>query len=315
MSNKSKGKSTQGTLIIIGGHEDREGEMKILREVAEQVGNGKLCIATVASNSARDELWRIYRKAFRSLGVKKITHLSIVHRDQAIDHRALRAVKGACAVFFTGGDQLKITSELGGTVVAREIEEVYARGGTIAGTSAGASVMSETMLVSGMGVKSYRRGTLRMAPGLGFVKNVVIDQHFAERGRIGRLVGAVAHNPKFLGIGIDEDTGIVASDNQTFRVIGNGGVYVVDAHEATGSNISDARRDEMISISNMRFHVLREGDHFDMLARKPISPSELAKRKRKSPRERMITTASVKRFVGKIPANAKKRPNGAHASP
>jgi cyanophycinase len=294
----------KGTLIIIGGREDREAEMKILREVAEKVGRGKLCIATVASASARDELWKVYRKAFRSLGVKKIAHLSIVHRDQSIDHRALRAVKGACAVFFTGGDQLKITSELGGTVVAREIEEVYARGGTIAGTSAGASVMSETMLVSGMGVQSYRRGTLRMAPGLGFVRNVVIDQHFAERGRIGRLVGAVAHNPKFIGIGIDEDTGIVVSDNQTFRVIGNGGVYVLDGHEATGSNISDARRDEMISISNMRFHVLREGDHFDMLARRPLRAHEVAKKKRRSIRERMLPTASVKRYRGAANARA-----------
>jgi cyanophycinase len=295
-----------GTLIIIGGHEDREGEMKVLREVAERVGKGKLCIATVASNSARDELWRIYRKAFRSLGVKKITHLSIVHRDQSFDHRALRAVRGACAIFFTGGDQLKITSELGGTVVAREIEEIYARGGTIAGTSAGASVMSETMLISGLGVQSYRRGTLRMAPGLGFVKNVVIDQHFAERGRIGRLVGAIAHNPKFLGIGIDEDTGIVVSEDQTFRVIGNGGVYVLDAHEATGSNISEARRDEMISICNIRFHVLREGDVFGVLARRTLTEKEVKKSQRCRAAAETKLTPSIGRYSGRIPKKSKK---------
>lgn len=256
-------------LIIIGGREDKKGAMQILREVSSRVGNGKLVIATVAS-SVGDELWREYRTIFRRLGVKHISHLDVVNRKEAVDHKALRAVEGAAAVFFTGGDQLKITSELGGTLVAQKIYEIYENGGLIAGTSAGASVMSETMLVSGSADASYRIGnSLRMAPGLGFVPNIIIDQHFAERGRIARLIGAVAQNPKFLGLGIDEDTAVIMENNKHFRVIGSGAAYVIDAHEATESNISEAEHDEALSIFNVCFHVLSAGDEFDVPTKHP----------------------------------------------
>ena len=128
------------TLVIIGGREEKTGKMEILTEVAKTIRNGRLCIATVAS-SMGDELWEEYRKLFRFLGVRKITHLDVIHRSHKVDQVALRAVKDADAVFFTGGDQLKITSELGGTVVAERINEIYQKGGLIAGTSAGAAVI------------------------------------------------------------------------------------------------------------------------------------------------------------------------------
>lgn len=264
------GGKSAGPLIIIGGREDKEENMHILKEVCARIPkNGHLVVATVAS-SVGDELWEIYRKVFRRLGVRHIRHLDVIKRDKPVDKKAMRAVQGADAVFFTGGDQLKITSELGGTVVLDHIVDIHNRGGVIAGTSAGASVMSETMLVGGSAEGTFRIGNeLRMAPGLGLVKNMIIDQHFAERGRINRLIGAVAQNPKFLGIGIDEDTAVVMEDNSSFRVLGSGAVYVIDAHEATESNISEARTNETISIFNVRFHVLSNGDLYDVRAQRP----------------------------------------------
>lgn len=262
------GKKHPGKLIIIGGHEDKEGDMEILSTVAEGVGRGKLCIVSVAS-SVGDELWETYRAIFKELGVKKMSHLDVVHRTKSIDTAGYNAVKDASVIFFTGGDQLKITSELGGTIIQEKIYEIYKNGGIIAGTSAGASVMGETMMVSGSSDASFRVGTnsLMMAPGLGFATNMMIDQHFAERGRIGRLIGATAHNPKYLGIGIDENTAIVLQDQVRFDVIGSGAVYILDAHEAHGCNLSEAEMDAALSIFNVRLHLLSKGNWFD-IARK-----------------------------------------------
>lgn len=267
---KRSNASKPGPLIIIGGREDKEGEMKILKAVVSRLPpNGKLVVATVASTIG-DELWEIYRKVFRKLGVKHISHLDVVQRNKPVDNKALRAVNKADGIFFTGGDQLKITSELGGTAILEKIVAIHRKGGVIAGTSAGASVMSETMLVGGSAEGSFRIGSeLRMAPGLGLVPNMIIDQHFAERGRINRLIGAVAQNPKFLGIGIDEDTAIIMESNQEFCVVGSGAVYVIDAHEATESNISEASSDQTLSIFNVRFHVLSQGDKYDVPSQRP----------------------------------------------
>lgn len=267
-------KKFQGRLIIIGGHEDKENGSEILTKVAQDVGDGKLCIVTVAS-TVGDELWETYRRVFKELGVKKLSHLDVVHRQESVDHKAYNAVKDASAVFFTGGDQLKITSELGGTLILDRIIDIYKKGGIIAGTSAGASVMGETMMVQGKSDASFRIGSsLKMSPGLGLASNMLIDQHFAERGRIGRLLGATAHNPKYLGIGIDEDTAIVLEDRVGFNVMGSGAVYVLDAHEANGCNISEADEDATLSIFNVKLHLLVKGDQYDILHRKPIKGNE-----------------------------------------
>lgn len=198
-----------------------------------------------------------------------MSHLDVIHRTECIDQKAFKAVKDATAIFFTGGDQLKITSELGGTIIQDRIMEIYKKGGVVAGTSAGASVMGETMMISGSSDVSFRIGSsLKMAPGLGFASNILIDQHFAERGRIGRLIGATAMNPKILGIGIDENTAIVLEDRVGFNVIGSGAVYVLDTHETHGCNITDAKEDDALSIFNVRLHLLAKGNYFDLQQRK-----------------------------------------------
>jgi cyanophycinase len=266
------------TLIIIGGHEDKEGKKTILREVARRIGrNGKLVVTTVASHQP-EGYFPAYRKAFGELGLEDLAEMDIRTRIEASDEERLRALDGATGVFFTGGDQLKITSQIGSTPVFARIREIYEAGGVVAGTSAGASAMPDTMLVRGSGDESYRIGDVDMAPGLGLLPNVIIDQHFAERGRMGRLLGAVAQNPRVLGIGIDEDTAIVVEDEASFFVLGSGAVYVVDGSCVTHSNIADEKRDRPLSLYDVTLHVLSEGDHFDLRERRPgeISRREAA---------------------------------------
>jgi len=265
----------KGTLIIIGGHEDKEREKLILRAVAESVGSGRLVVATIAS-TVPDELWEQYERLFRGLGVRHVHHLNVEGRGDAKSEKKLRVLDDATTVFFTGGDQLKLTSQLGDTPIYSRLREIYESGGTIAGTSAGASVMCETMMVSGPGSESHRIGTsLRLAPGFGLITGVIIDQHFAERGRIGRLTAAVAQNPRILGIGIDEDTAIICDPSHCFRVLGAGAVYVVDGSDVAYTNLTEEETDRTLSVFNVRLHLLAQGDRFDMMTRTPTShPAE-----------------------------------------
>jgi cyanophycinase len=268
------GKRSKGPLIIIGGGEDREGERVILREVAQHLNGGKLVLATVASHQP-EGYFDIYQKAFADLGIEDLVELYVNDRAETLDPEKLRLFDGAAGVFFSGGDQLRISSQIGDTPIEQRVREIHERGGLIAGTSAGASMMSETMLVKGTSGESYKIGDLHMAPGLGLVRDVIIDQHFAERGRFGRLFGAVAHNPRELGIGIDEDTALVLQGSR-FEVIGNGCVYVADGAGVTHSNIAEARPERSLSMYDIRLHVLSSGDSFDLAKRRPAVVPDVA---------------------------------------
>jgi cyanophycinase len=258
------------SLIIIGGKEERTSGEVILEEVARRVGGGKLVVSTVAVPSDPDGLFEEYEKVFRGLGVKHVYNLEIADRHEATLESKLRILDDATAVFFTGGDQMKITSQIGDTPIFRRLQEIYDDGGLIAGTSAGAAVMSETMMVTGGDGESHIVGdSVRMAPGLGFIGGVIVDQHFMERGRVGRLIGAVAQNPKNLGVGIDEDTAIVVERGNGFYVLGAGAVYVIDGSEVTYSNIAEEAMMKTLSIYDVRMHVLSQGDRFDLLNRRP----------------------------------------------
>ncbi len=272
MSDRSS-RSSQGALIIIGGHEDKEGERTILREVARHLKGGRLVLATVASHEP-EGYFEAYQKAFADLGVTDLVELYVRERAETRDEDKLRLFDGAAGIFFSGGDQLRISSQIGDTPIEQRIRDIHQRGGLIAGTSAGASVMSETMLVQGTSAESHKIGDLHMAPGLGLVRDAIIDQHFAERGRFGRLLGAVAHNPRELGIGIDEDTAIVVEGGR-FRVIGHGCVYVVDGAGVTHSNIAEARSEQALSMYDVRMHVLGSGNVFDLSARRPAEGPNL----------------------------------------
>ncbi len=276
-------KKPRGTLIIIGGGERKDEERTILREVARKADGGSLVVVTVATAEPEDT-WRDYRAIFRALGVKKLKHLDVRLREEATLPEKVGLLDDAKVVFFTGGDQLKITSQLGDSPVYQRIEQIHAEGGTIAGTSAGASVMSETMLISGDGDSSHKVGdVLGMAPGLGLIANVVVDQHFAERGRLGRLLAAVAQNPRQLGLGIDENTAVVV-EGEHLRVIGQGAVHVLDGSESTYSNLGEEKQDreKTMAIFDIKLHLLSEGNEFELRERRPEippKPEEEAQRK------------------------------------
>jgi cyanophycinase len=274
MQERSRKKS-KGPLIIIGGGEDKEGKRTILREVARQLDGGKLVLATVASHEP-EGYFEAYQRAFSDLGVTDLVEIYVKDRSETLDPEKLRLFDGAAGVFFSGGDQLRISSQIGDTPIEQRVRDIHERGGLLAGTSAGASVMSETMLVKGTSGESYKIGDLHMAPGLGLVRNIIIDQHFAERGRFGRLFGAVAHNPRELGIGIDEDTALVLEDDR-FEVIGSGCVYVVDGAGVTRSNIAEAEPERSLSMYDIRMHVLSSGDMFDLALRRPAEVPDVQK--------------------------------------
>jgi cyanophycinase len=269
-SQKANGRSAApgGALIAIGGAEDREDTKIILSALAERIGSGKLVISTLASGYA-DEVWEIYRALFSSMGVKRVKHLCIDHRDESPQDPRLDVLTDATAVFFTGGDQLRITTRLGGTALFERIEEIYRQGGIIAGTSAGATALGEMMLVGSPAEGICKLRDVRMTPGLGLAENLIIDQHFSERGRIRRLLGAVAENPRMLGIGIDEDTAVVIDGAGTFHALGSGAVYVVDGHDLSYTNISEVSFNRAMSVFDVKLHTLSNGDRFNVNSRHP----------------------------------------------
>ncbi|MCH3965320.1 MAG: cyanophycinase [Clostridium sp.] len=262
----------EGNLIIIGGAEDKRGDKHILKEVCSKLDKEEdiLVVATIASEIP-EELGSEYNTVFKELGIKNIRILNIEKRTSAYYKENIDKIENAALIFFTGGDQLRITSLIGGTPLYSKIKDLYKNGCIFVGTSAGASVMSDTMIVTGPDDEAPKKCTLKMAPGLGFIKGVIIDQHFAQRGRIGRLLVGIAENPESLGIGIDEDTAIVVKDNGEFKVIGSGAVYIIDGSNISCTNVSEQYPEEVLSIFDVKLHVLKNGNKFNIISKLPYS--------------------------------------------
>jgi len=255
----------KGNLVIIGGAEDKHGESKILKEVVEIIGgnSAKLVVLTTATEHP-ETVGNEYFEIFKNLGVGKIDILNIDSRNDANKEHIAKTIAEASGIFFTGGDQLRITSILGGTKVYAAMHEAYNKGTVIVGTSAGASAMSSNMIVDGNSNDPARKCTLKMAPGMGLLEEVIIDQHFHQRGRIGRLLCGVAENPNILGIGIDEDTAIRVFPDAHFEVLGTNAVTIIDGRSISYSNVSELSPDEILAICNVTLHVLPAGYGFDM---------------------------------------------------
>lgn len=268
-------RKARGTLIIIGGREDREGDCLILQEVVKRLHGtrNRLVVVTIATNYP-DEVFKEYQDAFTRLGVKHIDLLDARTREDAYRPEYVELIDKASVVFFTGGDQLRITSQLGDSPLYRHLANFYHEGGTIVGTSAGAAAMSDMMLFAGPSDESNKVSALGMAPGLGLLHQITIDTHFAERGRMGRLLGVVSQNPRTMGLGIDENTSIIVNRNDEFRVLGSGAVYVLDGSTITYSSLSEQNPDGLVSLFDVRLHVLRSGDCFNLLDRRPITTVE-----------------------------------------
>ena len=262
---------SKDALIIIGGAEDKKGEKHILKEVCSTIDKdqGELVIVTVASEKPK-EVGTEYYNIFQNLNIKKVRILNVETREDAYRQDNFSTIEKASLVFFTGGDQLRITSILGGTPLYLALKQRYEDGCIFVGTSAGASVMSDTMIVTGLDDESPKKCTLKMAPGLGLIRGVILDQHFAQRGRIGRLLVGIAENPQILGIGIDEDTAIVVNKEGLFRVIGSGAVYIIDGSSISHSNVSEQYQEELLSIFDVKMHVLKLGNNFNMITKIPF---------------------------------------------
>lgn len=258
-------------LVVIGGAEDKDGRKEILNEICSLIDKNEdlLLVATIASE-IQEEMEDIYNKVFREIGVKNIEFLNIDDRTESYLEENIELIKDSKLIFFTGGDQLKITSLIGGTPLNKALMDGMQNGKIIVGTSAGASVMSGTMILEGESEESPKKYSINMSPGLGLIENVIIDQHFSQRGRIGRLLTAVAENPEYLGIGIDEDTAIVVDERKIIKVIGNGAVYIIDGSLINHTNISEQYRDKTLSIFNVKLHVLIKGNRFDLINKIPF---------------------------------------------
>ena len=266
-------KKGDGRLISIGGGEDKQGRRRVLKEVvAAASGEKNRLVIITAATQIPEEYLAGYLPVFEELGMKHVDVLDVRERTDVYEPEALKTLRGACAVFFTGGSQRRIASLIGGSPVEEALRDLYARGATIAGTSAGAAAMPETMLVAGASDESPDLDDVNMAPGLGLMPGVVIDSHFAERGRIGRLLAAVAQNPRNLGLGIDEDTAVVVEGARGFHVVGSGAVYVVDGTQISFSSLERRSRGGL-SVYGVRLHVLRDGEEFEWEDRRPLAPA------------------------------------------
>jgi cyanophycinase len=267
---KMSGK-VKGTLVIIGGSEDRKHKCLILKRFVELAGGEKARLAVITAATAKPHIsGELYRGIFQELGVQDVAVLNVNTRQDAGAAKAGEALEQATGIFFTGGDQLRLTSILGGTQVDDALHTAYGRGTIIAGTSAGASAMSETMIVEGEETEAPRKNTVQMAPGMGLLHGVVVDQHFAQRGRLGRLLAAVAQYPYVLGVGIDEDTAIIISPDGTFEVIGSQTVTIIDGKQIQETNVSSASPDEPLALTNVIMHILPAAYRFDMKNRRPL---------------------------------------------
>ncbi|PCH72688.1 MAG: cyanophycinase [Rhodobacteraceae bacterium] len=266
----------RGFIIPIGGGEDRVKDMAIHRKFVELSGDGDADIIVIPTASRLEETGPDYNRIFTELGAGRVEFLPITQRADCDNPAFADMLDRATGIFLTGGNQLRLSTILGGTLVAQKIRRQNAAGVPVAGTSAGASVMSEHMIAGGPGNSAPAEGNINLAPGLGLTNAVIIDQHFTQRNRLGRLLTASSFNPFLIGLGIDEDTGAFIGPDNVFEVVGSGAVTVVDASHLTHSSMWDAGTGEALSLLGLRLDVMGQGCRYDLTSRHAFPPDEHA---------------------------------------
>ncbi|HEV2864078.1 MAG TPA: cyanophycinase [Pyrinomonadaceae bacterium] len=257
-------KKGPGPLVVIGGAEDRGARSKVLREFVRLAGGRRASLAIISvASEAPVEVASIYIESFLRLGAEDVRALDVADRGAANSDAAVEAVATATGVFFTGGNQLRITQQLGGTRLDTELHRRHEEGLVIAGTSAGAAMMSSVMIAGSSPQLTLRAGMVELGSGLGFLPGVLIDQHFEQRGRLRRLLAAIVQHPHELGLGIDENTAAVVRGHR-LEVFGEGSVTIVDAGALTHTNLGAVERHELLAISAVRLHILPAGYRFDL---------------------------------------------------
>lgn len=254
--------ASAGRLLIIGGHEDREHGKQVLARFLELSGGpGAPIVVVTAASAAPAKVWAMYKKAFADLGATDCRPLHLSGPEQAGYAVMARALERAGGVFLSGGDQKRLPQCLAGTPLEAALHAALARGACIAGTSAGASAMAARMLAGGHTGLQPLKGAVTLAPGLGFVGGVVIDQHFAQRHRLARLMSVIAEHPRCYGVGIDEDTALLAGPGPVIEVLGAGSVTILDGR-AMESDVGEVREHGRPRLLDMRVHLLPSGSRF-----------------------------------------------------
>ncbi len=251
-------------LLIIGGAEDRRGRASILKRFVRLAGGRKAQIVIIpTASSFQDEVVAAYAEVFTRIGIGGWSSVNPATRRDADDPAAVAAIDAATGVFMSGGSQLRLSQVFAGTALGEAILRAHRRGAVIAGTSAGASIMSEFMISLGDEGITPRQRTSQLSQGLGLLEGVVIDQHFAERQRYGRLMSLIAMSPNLIGIGIDENTALEVVDGTRATVHGKGGVHILDCRAAI-TDAPDARTGAPLLVSNAVVHSLPAGATFDL---------------------------------------------------
>src|SRR6267154_2352150 len=267
MPSKIPDGETRGWIIPIGGAENKENDPRILERFVRVSGGTTANIVVIPTASRMHETGPRYEKLFTELGAAQVATMDFDTRRDCTETGRLRRIEEASGIFFTGGNQLRLTTLLGGTPVAKLIRLRNAHGVTVGGTSAGASILSEHMIAFGDEGSSVISGSVRLAPGLGLTNRFIIDQHFRERDRLGRLLTALAYNPFAVGIGLDEDTAAFIGPDETVEIEGSGGVTIVDGADVSYSSVDTVVEGQPVSMLGLRLHVLVAGATFNLHTR------------------------------------------------
>lgn len=260
-----------GHLLIIGGAEDKYNERRVLRKFIELAGGAEATVLLVPAASDFPEFAAdIYTRTFGKMKtpVNHIRVLRATSRQEVLDANAAELLDGVTGVFISGGDQKRLVSILGGTEFATLLaEKVKTTNLVLAGSSAGAAGMSTSMIAGGDGVPAPHAGAIRLSPGLGVLRHIIIDQHFRERGRISRLITAVSYNPHNLGVGIDENTAVILDKDGFLEVIGEGTVTIVDGSKINYNDIAEVNDQKPFAVTGIQIHILRDGLRYDYVNR------------------------------------------------
>ncbi len=262
-----------GYIIPIGGAEDKVRDAEILRRVVEVCGGEKARLAIIPTASQLAETGPRYQEIFRSLGAAEVEVLPFETRADCEREEWLDILRRVDGVFLTGGNQLRLSTTLGGTSVADLLRDRHREEGLhIAGTSAGAAIMPEHMIAFGQEGPTPTAAMVTLAPGLGITQLAIIDQHFRQRDRLGRLLTALTYNPRPIGIGLDEDTAAFMSPDGKLTVVGSGAITIVDPSEVSHSSMDSTRPHEAVCVLGLRLHVLTAGATFDIKTRQAAPP-------------------------------------------
>jgi cyanophycinase len=258
---------TRGWIVPIGGAENKENDRRILARFVELSGGEDADIVVIPTASRLHETGARYEAIFRDIGAARVEVMDFDTRRDCQEVGRVRRLEQATGIFFTGGNQLRLSTLLGGTPVAKIVRIRNAHGVTVGGTSAGASILSEHMIAFGDEGSSVISGSVRLAPGLGLTNRFVIDQHFRQRDRLGRLLTALAYNPFAVGIGLDEDTAAFIGPDETIEVEGSGGVTIVDAADLSYSSMDSISEGQPVCMLGLKLHVLVAGATFNLHTR------------------------------------------------